>query len=466
MYLLIGWFGGAAFPMPGSNLISAIQASDSVSSAGKAVNNIVSITYPILVLLTSIPVSMIIVKLNLVSSRICSKGWASFWATWLPFAIAIPFQTGNWVTIFANWTSLVFQSLCNFVAPFLVYLYLHKRNLVMQESVIEELEFLELDSNLKKYREDDDDFDYCYHLPHADLTRLGIRRYNPFGPSQSSLPTGPQMTFNTQQGQQNPSGGNSEMALPVAYSTTRSISGLSTAGMSTTSGGPNRRQLMKQMLGPMGAKAGAAGRLGVHGSQGSRLQSSMNLGGGGGASLLQQSRRASNASRMPPFGPNSQQPSMLGVGGLAGFQRRISVAHSGVSGNGMTIPVPGGAGQVPPISSGASQRSGMTGMFGMQFGANNPNKIHPMGDGDYDDVEAKGSMMLDRQTSQDLMKPLPEVEDVTGSLGYFRAMPPWFFRLGGNPRWVAWISFVLLFGGSLVVLAFTIIDAVENGIGI
>jgi len=180
MYLFVGWFAGAAFPMPGSNIISAIAAADDVSHAALLVNNIISITFPILVLLTSIPVSMIIVKLNLVSSKICSKGWATFWSYVIPFLIAIPIQTGDWVTTFANWTSLIFQSLCNFVCPFLVFLFLHKRNLVMQQSVIEELEFLELEGNLKRYRDDDEDFDYVYHLPHADLTKLGANRYNPF----------------------------------------------------------------------------------------------------------------------------------------------------------------------------------------------------------------------------------------------------------------------------------------------
>ncbi|KAJ3048005.1 hypothetical protein HK097_010969, partial [Rhizophlyctis rosea] len=502
MYLIIGWFGGAAFPMPGSNLISAIQSSDDVSSSGKVVNNILSVTYPILVLLTSIPVSMIIIRMNLISSRICSKGgfgswdveyrgdwkeltesglcltgWASFWGTWLPFVIAVPFQTGNWVTIFANWTSLVFQSLCNFVAPFMVYLYLHKRNLVMQESVIEELEFLEIDTNLKKYREDDDDFDYCYHLPHADLSKLGARTYNPFGPSQSSLAAGPQMNFNARQQEQQQGGHSDPNTQPGSQMGStmmsgyphRSVSGLSTAGMSTASGGPSKRQLMKQMLGPMG---GGAGRLrgntsGPNSSVGSRMASSMALGGGmpgqrGPGSVLA-SRRGSNSSRAyVPYGMPQQQSSTLGVSGLASFQRRLSMIGGGPNQlQSHSLPVPGS--NIPPLPSNASQRSGMFG----GYGGNNPNRIHPMSD--YDDVEAKGSMMLDKAAEESMkeeMREIPEVEDVTGSLGYFRAMPPWLGRWGIHPRWVAWVSFVLLFGGSLVVLALEIINVAQHGIDV
>ncbi|KAI8592114.1 hypothetical protein BDZ88DRAFT_385226, partial [Geranomyces variabilis] len=147
MYVTIGLFGGAAFPMPDdSNLIQAVAASEYVSGAGKAVNSVINVTYPVLVLLTSIPVSIIIVKLNLVSSRLCTGAWAQFWAAAVPFLAALPFQTGAWITQFSNWTSLIFQSTCNFAAPFLVYLFLPRRNLVMQQSVLDELEFLDLDA--------------------------------------------------------------------------------------------------------------------------------------------------------------------------------------------------------------------------------------------------------------------------------------------------------------------------------
>ncbi|KAJ3110522.1 hypothetical protein HDU96_006508 [Phlyctochytrium bullatum] len=50
----------------------------------------------------------------------------------------------------------------------------------MQQSVLDELENLDIDGAIKKKVTYDDDFDYVYHLPHADLTRLGPRRYDPF----------------------------------------------------------------------------------------------------------------------------------------------------------------------------------------------------------------------------------------------------------------------------------------------
>ncbi|KAJ3142545.1 hypothetical protein HK100_001798 [Physocladia obscura] len=50
----------------------------------------------------------------------------------------------------------------------------------MAQSVIDELENLDLDGTVKKKSSEDDDFDYVYHLPHADLSRLPPRKYDPF----------------------------------------------------------------------------------------------------------------------------------------------------------------------------------------------------------------------------------------------------------------------------------------------
>ncbi|KAK5670321.1 hypothetical protein QVD99_003017 [Batrachochytrium dendrobatidis] len=54
--------------------------------------------------------------------------------------------------------------------------------LVMNQSIMDDIEFLDITAGIKKmYRDDEDDFDYIYHLPHADLDRIVIR--DPFKPS-------------------------------------------------------------------------------------------------------------------------------------------------------------------------------------------------------------------------------------------------------------------------------------------
>jgi len=45
-----------------------------------------------------------------------------FLAGFVPWLIAIPFQTGHWLDSVMNWTSLVFVGVVNFILPFAVYL--------------------------------------------------------------------------------------------------------------------------------------------------------------------------------------------------------------------------------------------------------------------------------------------------------------------------------------------------------
>ncbi|KAJ3226256.1 hypothetical protein HDU81_007389 [Chytriomyces hyalinus] len=159
IYVLSGVFGGLGFEVPnGSNLLSAQSAYLSVYGppALYGLANFITLTFPILVLTTSIPVAFIIIRLNLVMSRLCSKDWATFYGSILPFIICVPFQTGTFLTTFTNWS-------------------------IMAQSVLDELENLDLDGNIKKkISDEDDDFDYVYHLPHADLSRLPPRKYDPF----------------------------------------------------------------------------------------------------------------------------------------------------------------------------------------------------------------------------------------------------------------------------------------------
>lgn len=149
---------GFSFPVPaGSNVIQAIATAPNLPQSSLTWNTVLNVLFSFLVYLTSIPVAMIIVQLNLVSSRLCSKrnlfyclylAIASFFGVTVPFIICIPMLTGTWNENFRNfsylmetetWTSIFFQGPCNFIFPFLIYLFLSKRNLVMQQSVLDEV---------------------------------------------------------------------------------------------------------------------------------------------------------------------------------------------------------------------------------------------------------------------------------------------------------------------------------------
>eukprot|EP00842_Homolaphlyctis_polyrhiza_P006555 jgi/Hompol1/6900/HPOL_003765-RA len=190
LYIIIGIFGALSFRIDLSTNIAQAMYYNSTNLSPGAHGWIVFmyVLYPFFMYITSVPIAMIVVRLNFLASRITTKGMANFWAIYAPFLLAIPFQTGSLINHFGIWTSLTFQAICNFTVPFLIYAFLSKRNMVMAQSVIDELEFLDITAGIKKViREDEDDFDYIYHLPHADLDRLPTR--DPFKPlKEATLP--------------------------------------------------------------------------------------------------------------------------------------------------------------------------------------------------------------------------------------------------------------------------------------
>jgi hypothetical protein len=113
----------------GTNLLQAMYADESLSPGAYGWMTAIYLIYPVLTYITSIPVAMIVVKLNFLAAKILSPSQAVFWSVYVPFIIGLPLQTGSWVTLFGTYTSLTFQSLCNFFAPFLIFLFLSKRKL-------------------------------------------------------------------------------------------------------------------------------------------------------------------------------------------------------------------------------------------------------------------------------------------------------------------------------------------------
>lgn len=125
MYLLIGLLGGSSFKIDSrSNIISVISNSPHNSGSIQFANAM----FPIVGLITSIPVYLIVIKSNLIQAKMCGKGTATFWSGIFPFLLTIPLQSGSWVVIFMNWASLLFTSTANFILPFLIYVFVQRRN--------------------------------------------------------------------------------------------------------------------------------------------------------------------------------------------------------------------------------------------------------------------------------------------------------------------------------------------------
>jgi amino acid permease len=145
MYIATGYLGAVTYSFGAdTNLLQAMFADQSMTRAGTIWITIIYIVFPILTYMTSIPVAMIVTRLNFMAARILSLEGANFWSVYVPFIIGIPFQTGAGITIIGTYTSLSFQSLCNFFAPFLIYLMLSKRKMEMAQSVLDEVFLIHL----------------------------------------------------------------------------------------------------------------------------------------------------------------------------------------------------------------------------------------------------------------------------------------------------------------------------------
>ncbi|OBZ82474.1 hypothetical protein A0J61_09477 [Choanephora cucurbitarum] len=115
-YVLLGIFGAMAYEMDASSDILAI-----LSAHGSIASKVMAYLFPVCALVTSIPVFTIVIRSNLLRGEICSKHWAIFWSNLFPWIVCIPLQSTDYVNQIQNWSSLFFQSTCNFVLPFILY---------------------------------------------------------------------------------------------------------------------------------------------------------------------------------------------------------------------------------------------------------------------------------------------------------------------------------------------------------
>jgi len=117
IFWLLGFFGALSFKFPqDSDILSVING----SSYANFFTKLLVYLFPIMILATTIPVFSIIVRYNLLQSKI-HKGWANMLAVALPWIVVIPFLTGNGLINVLNWGTLLFTSIANFIIPFAIY---------------------------------------------------------------------------------------------------------------------------------------------------------------------------------------------------------------------------------------------------------------------------------------------------------------------------------------------------------
>ncbi|KAF7726855.1 hypothetical protein EC973_008362 [Apophysomyces ossiformis] len=111
---------------PGVSIHKAMWTSVVISTIiylvlGSTVALVTTYIFPIVVLVTSIPVFTIVIRSNLLRGQICSRPWAIFWSCFSPWLIAFIFQSKDWLNTLQNWSSLFFQSPVNYIVPFALY---------------------------------------------------------------------------------------------------------------------------------------------------------------------------------------------------------------------------------------------------------------------------------------------------------------------------------------------------------
>ncbi|KAJ2998574.1 hypothetical protein HDV02_004389 [Globomyces sp. JEL0801] len=151
LYIVTGFLGAISYPLDSSsNLLQAMYADPTLSTGSFVWISFIYILFPILTYITSIPIAMLVSKLNFLAAKVFSPGLSQFWSVYFPFLVGIPFQTGNGITYFGTYTKLA-------------------------QSVLDEIEFLDLAAGIKKMHVEDDDFDYIYHLPTANPDQIIYR---------------------------------------------------------------------------------------------------------------------------------------------------------------------------------------------------------------------------------------------------------------------------------------------------
>lgn len=123
IFIILGLFGGWAFVYPsGGDLLSVLNSNSEGGPDWLGEMSQISVyLYPLVALLTGIPVFSIVIRYNLLENQLCSKTTANLFAVVLPWVISALLTTGEGIQIVINWTSLLVNGVINFIIPLLLF---------------------------------------------------------------------------------------------------------------------------------------------------------------------------------------------------------------------------------------------------------------------------------------------------------------------------------------------------------
>eukprot|EP01060_Flectonema_neradi_P022921 TRINITY_DN3113_c2_g1_i3.p1 TRINITY_DN3113_c2_g1~~TRINITY_DN3113_c2_g1_i3.p1 ORF type:complete len:537 (+),score=101.58 TRINITY_DN3113_c2_g1_i3:577-2187(+) len=120
MFLFTGLLCAGAWDSSSGNLLSLLTKS-STPGVGN-LTRALAYLFPIIALVTSIPIFSIIVRYNLLENNLCGPFWASFWGAVFPWLAAIALYTGDALDDVVNWSGLLTIVPLNFALPAWFYI--------------------------------------------------------------------------------------------------------------------------------------------------------------------------------------------------------------------------------------------------------------------------------------------------------------------------------------------------------
>ncbi len=117
-FIAIGLMGPMAYHFGDEDLLSVFSSDAKVAPITK----LGVYLFPFIALLSSIPIFSIVVRYNLIESKLCSEKWAHFWSIFAPWIGALVFYSGDMINTVVNWTGLLTVAPLNFILPCWFYI--------------------------------------------------------------------------------------------------------------------------------------------------------------------------------------------------------------------------------------------------------------------------------------------------------------------------------------------------------
>jgi len=125
MYVLMGWLGAAAFPSVNANVLDVLvsphlPAGMNVSPGWHQFIQVCAMLFAMGIIGLGIPVFCIMMRYNLLVSRVCGANMALFWGNVFPYLVAWLLYQGDLSQTLIQWTGNTTNAAINFLAPLLL----------------------------------------------------------------------------------------------------------------------------------------------------------------------------------------------------------------------------------------------------------------------------------------------------------------------------------------------------------